>query len=178
VAASPGYPQRDGPTLLARCAERHAMILDDRQRSFVAAGRTATLATIAPSGLPRLVPICFIVGADAPDGRPLIYSPLDEKSKQHRDPRQLARVRDILGRPEATLLVDRWSEDWTRLGWVRLDTRVEMIEPEQDHVAERTAAIDALRVKYPQYAEHRLEDRPIVRFTVLRAVWWGMLDSE
>jgi PPOX class probable F420-dependent enzyme len=152
--------------------------LDPRIRPFLDAARTATLATIASSGRPRLVPICFIVGPDAAAGRPQLYSPLDDKPKQSDDPHELARVRDILVLPEATLLVDHWAEDWTRLGWVRLDTRAELIEPEPREAAEHAAAVGALRAKYEQYATHRLEDRPILRFTVLRVVAWGRLELD
>ncbi len=133
---------------------------------------------MAPSGRPRLVPICFIVGDDAPDGRRRLYSPLDDKPKQSNDPHDLARVRDLLVLPEATLLVDRWSEDWDRLGWIRLETRAALLEPEPHEAAEHEAAVGALRAKYPQYERHRLESRPILRFTVLRVVTWGNLEPE
>ena len=152
--------------------------LDPRERAFAVVGRTATLATMAPSGRPRLVPICFVVGDDAPDGRARLYSPLDDKPKQSDDPHDLARVRDVLVLPEATLLIDRWSEDWTRLGWLRLETRAELLEPEPRERAEHEAAVIALREKYPQYAGHGLVDRPILRFTVLRTVSWGRLDVD
>src|SRR4029079_10393886 len=87
----------------------------DVQRAFAAAARTATLATIAPSGRPRLVPICFVLGEDDDLGRPRLYTPLDDKPKRTADPHELARVQDLLVLPEASLLVDRWSEDWSRL---------------------------------------------------------------
>ena len=152
--------------------------LDPTARAVVAAARTATLATVAPSGRPRLVPICFVVGADAPDRRLRLLSPLDDKPKRSDDPHDLARVRDLLVLPEASLLVDRWSEDWDQLGWIRLETRAELLEPEQHERADHEAAVRALRAKYPQYATHRLEDRPMLRFTVLRVVAWGNLDAE
>jgi len=152
--------------------------LDARQRAFAAAARTATLATTAPSGRPRLVPICFIVGDDGPDGRARLYSPLDDKPKQSDDPHDLARVRDVLVLPEATLLVDRWSEDWSRLGWLRLETRAELLEPEPREREEHAAAAADLLAKYPQYAEHRLTDRPILRFTVNRTLDWGDLGPD
>ena len=165
---------------VARCyrramAEARPAILDDDQRAFLAAARTATLATISPSGRPRLVPICFVVGEDAPGGRPRIHSPLDEKPKRSDDPRDLARVQDLLVLPEATLLVDRWSEDWDRLAWLRLDCSGELLEPEPRERDEHAAAIVALRAKYPQYEGHRLEARPVIRFTVQRALSWGDL---
>ncbi len=148
-------------------------ILDAAARRFLDSARTATLATIAQSGRPRLVPICFVAGPDAPDGRPRLYSPLDDKPKASADPRTLARVRDLLARPAATLLVDRWSEDWDRLAWLRLDVRARLLEPGAPDEVEHAAAVATLRAKYPQYAMHRLEERPILRFTVERVLAWG-----
>jgi PPOX class probable F420-dependent enzyme len=155
-----------------------ASALDRDQLGFLAAARTATLATIAPSGRPRLVPICFVVGSNSPEGRPRLYSPLDDKPKAVADPRLLARVRDLLARPDATLLLDRWSEDWDRLGWLRLETTAELLEPGGSAAREREDAVAALRAKYPQYAGHRLEDRPMLRFTVDRVVSWGALATD
>jgi len=166
----------------ARNRHSEAMV-DDRSRAFLVAARTATLATIAPSGRPRLVPICFVVGEDDPAGRLRIYSPLDEKAKAIADPHRLARVRDVLARPEATLLIDRWSEDWDRLAWLRLETSADLLDPSAHgaaggHEREHSDAIAGLRTKYPQYAGHRLEVRPVLRFTVQRVVAWGALGAD
>jgi hypothetical protein len=65
------------------------------------------LATIDDEGRARLVPICFAIKGDGrraadPDAVSL-YSPLDEKPKRVDDLRRLARVRDIVARPEVTL---------------------------------------------------------------------------
>jgi PPOX class probable F420-dependent enzyme len=161
---------------------RPATLLDDRWRGFLGAARRATLATTAPSGRPRLVPICFVVGADDPAGRVRLYSPLDDKPKAVADPHRLARVRDILARPVASLLVDRWSEDWERLAWLRLETSADLLEPvgvgdagsdASEDTSEHAAAVAALRAKYPQYADHRLGQRPVLRFTVEQVVVWG-----
>ena len=155
-------------------------ILAPDQRAFVAAARSATLATIAPDGRPRLVPICFVVLGEDP--APRLYSPLDDKPKASADPRDLARVRDLVARPAATLLVDRWSEDWDRLGWLRLDVRAMIVEPRAGGAldggtepGDHAAAVAALRAKYPQYERHRLEGRPILRFEIERVVAWGDL---
>lgn len=152
----------------------NAPTLRREERSFVGSARTAVLATTAPDGRPRLVPICFAVlqGAGA---TPVLVSPLDEKPKSTADPHALGRVRDVLARPAVTLLVDRWSEDWERLAWVRLEARAAVVEPGG---ADHGPAVAALRAKYPQYATHRLEERPLLRFAVERVVSWGDLAGK
>ena len=128
---------------------------------MLAITRRATLATIASDGRPRLVPICFVAIDD------VVWSPLDEKPKSVADPRRLARVRDIERDPRVTLLVDRWSEDWSELGWLRLDGQAELVDGVDP------AIIGALRAKYPQYAEHDLESRPLIRITIERTTGWA-----
>jgi PPOX class probable F420-dependent enzyme len=163
---------------------RASSTLTREQRRFLAAARSATLATLTPKGRPRLVPICFVVGADDASGRPRLFSPLDEKPKRIDDPRALARVRDILVQPDISLLVDRWSEDWSRLGWLRLLGRGDVLEPPGEPAMktsdreEHVVAVGALRHKYPQYATHDLESRPIIRLTIDRAVSWGDLSTN
>jgi PPOX class probable F420-dependent enzyme len=98
-----------------------------------------------------------------------VWSPLDEKPKTVGDPRDLARVRDIAERPGVTLLVDRWSEDWTELAWLRLRGRAELVEP----AGIPTAIVAELRDRYPQYVGHDLEARPMLRIVVERAVRWA-----
>jgi PPOX class probable F420-dependent enzyme len=157
----------------------HPRILDPTQRGFVAQARRATLATTAPDGRARLVPICHVLAPeDDALGRPLVYMPLDEKPKRGADPHSLARVRDLLVLPQATLLVDRWDEDWTKLGWVRLYGTAEVLEPQAGEAEEHAAAVAALREKYPQYATQAIDARPVVRFTIDRVVAWGALEAS
>jgi PPOX class probable F420-dependent enzyme len=138
-------------------------VLTEADRRFLASARTATLATIAGDGRPRLVPICFVLVDDA------VWSPLDEKPKAVRDVRSLARVRDVLERPTVSLLVDRWSEDWSELAWLRLHGRASLVDPE----AVPGAVLAALREKYPQYRDHRLEARPMIAIAIDSALRWS-----
>jgi PPOX class probable F420-dependent enzyme len=141
------------------------------ERAFLHVARTATLATIDPAGLPRLVPICFVV--DEGDGLRLL-TPIDEKPKSIGDPRALARVRDIVARPEVSVLIDRWDEDWARLAWLRLTGRAVVVDPG----TAPAGALDALRAKYPQYATHRLEGRPMIAIAIRAATSWGLDRDE
>jgi PPOX class probable F420-dependent enzyme len=131
-------------------------------RAVVESARRATLATIDADGRPRLVPICFVVIGE------VVWSPIDEKPKSVYDPGSLARVRDIAVRPEVALLADRWSEDWSALAWVRLAGRASLVKPGETP----GDVIDALRAKYPQYRDQRLEDRPTLRIEIESTSSW------
>jgi PPOX class probable F420-dependent enzyme len=147
-------------------------ILSPFGRDFLAGARRAMLATIAPDGRARLVPICFVL-----DGaRPVLYTPLDDKPKRVDEPLQLARVRDLLRDPRVSVLVDRWDEDWTRLAWLRCQGTAAFLEPGGDGSGEHGSAVGSLRAKYPQYATHRLEARPLIRIAIQNATSWGPLE--
>ena len=55
-----------------------------------------------------------------------------------------------------TLLVDRWSEDWSELEWLRLEGRARLLDPD-DAPAQHAAAVALLRARYPQYTGRPLE---------------------
>jgi PPOX class probable F420-dependent enzyme len=142
-------------------------VLSEDDRALLAASRRAVLATIAPDGRPRLVPICYVVDPD----RPVVYSPLDRKPKRSDDPFTLARVRDIAADPRVTLLADRWDEDWSRLAWLRLEGLAALFHPSDPG---HTGVVAALRVRHPQYERQRLEDRPMIKVVVDRVVRWSL----
>jgi PPOX class probable F420-dependent enzyme len=143
------------------------IVLTEIERGYLGPARTATLGTIATDGRPRLVPICFVLVGDA------LYTPIDEKPKTPH-PRALARIRDIERRADVTVLVDRWDEDWDRLAWLRCEGLASLT----DDAPERATAIDALRAKYPQYADHDLAHRPLIRIAIERVVTWGDLSDR
>jgi PPOX class probable F420-dependent enzyme len=152
---------------MKRAGERPAPRLTPLEAEVLGTARRGTLATIAADGVPRLVPVCFVL-IDTDLGFRL-YSPLDEKPKRSADPLGLARVRDIVARPEVSFLADRWDEDWAGLAWVRVLGLARLLERASP---EHGAAVAALRDKYAQYATHHLEDRPVVAIDPLRVVSW------
>ena len=147
------------------------VLLEPADRELLARARRAVLGTIGPTGRPRLVPVCYWL-AEEPDkaGRPLVYTPLDEKPKASLDPSTLARVRDIQVRPAVSLLLDRWDEDWSRLAWLRLDGEAALVE---SRAGEAAAARAGLRDRYRQCREQALEDRPLIRIAVERITRWS-----
>lgn len=113
---------------------------------------------------------------DAPQGL-VVYSALDEKRKAAADPHALARVRDIGTRPRVAVLVDHWDEDWAHLAWLRLEGTATVLEPPQGgavaSAAEHAHAVGLLRARYPQYATHALEARPMIKISVRRVSGWS-----
>ena len=151
------------------------LVLTVVERAFLAGARRAILATIAPDGRPRLVPICFVLDPV----RPVLYTPLDDKPKRVTDPRRLARVRDLVVDPRVSVLVDRWDEDWTGLAWLRCHGMASLLEPQAPRGGEaddHRPAVTALRAKHAQYAIHRLEARPLIRIAIERVTSWGAVD--
>jgi PPOX class probable F420-dependent enzyme len=63
----------------------------------------------------------------------------------------LRRLANIRTNPATSLLVDRYSDDWSTLWWVRLDGDARIVSD----AGERARAIDLLTVKYQQYAQTR-----------------------
>ncbi len=139
------------------------------ERALLDGVRRAVLATIRPDGTARLVPIGF-VARDGDDGTLELWSSLDEKPKAAGDPRELARVLDITARADVAVLVDRWSEAWSELAWLRLGGEARLVEPGEV----RADVVKALRARYPQYATHDLEGRPMLAITITSASSWGL----
>jgi PPOX class probable F420-dependent enzyme len=130
-----------------------------RMRALVAGARVARLATAEADGRAHLVPVCFAL-----EGARL-YSAVDHKPKRSRDLRRLRNVRE---RPWATLLVDHYEEDWTRLWWVRIRGPAEVL-PEG---AEAERARDLLVARYAQYRERR-PDGPVLAVTAEEWRGWS-----
>ena len=98
----------------------------------------ARLATTDPDGRPHLVPIVFVLDGDT------LYSAVDRKPKRSR---RLRRIENARARPDVTVLVDHYEEDWGRLWWIRLRGRARVLDDGEEH----DRALALLTEKYPQY---------------------------
>ena len=137
--------------------------LDASGQAFVAGARVARLATSDAAGDPYLVTVCY-----AWDGE-RAYIPLDAKPKGV-EPSQLKRVRNILARPTAALLVDYYDDaHWERLAFVQLRGPAALVAP---GMAEHIAAVTMLKEKYPQYRQMPIEERPVICLTAQHSHQW------
>jgi PPOX class probable F420-dependent enzyme len=138
---------------------------DARDRRFLEACRIAHLATADAHGAPHVVPVCFALSGKK------LYITIDEKPKRISG-RGMKRLRNIAENPAVAVVADRYDEDWTRLGWVMVRGRAEIL----DAGAEHDAAQALLRGRYPQLAGMRIEERPVIAVRVERITSWGNLD--
>jgi PPOX class probable F420-dependent enzyme len=109
-------------------------------REHVIGSRVARLATLDVDGRVHLVPIVFALAEDT------LYTAVDSKPKRSRT---LQRIENARARPDVTVLVDRYEEDWSRLWWVRLRGRARVL----DGGEEAHTALALLVRKYEQYAD-------------------------
>jgi PPOX class probable F420-dependent enzyme len=123
--------------------------------------RVARLGLLDDSDRPRVLPVTFALVEDA------LYTAIDSKPKTVAEP---ARVRYLRRRPEAALTVDRYDDDWTKLAWVQLLGRVEVIGAE-----DAPEAMEALTAKYEPYRADP-PPGPLLKLTPERILQWRASD--
>ena len=112
--------------------------LTEAEALFIQQQRVARLATADAEGHPHVVPVCY-----AFDGARFYIAARREAQARRR--RQLKRVRNIEARPEVSLVIDRYEDDWSRLGYVQVAAHAELLGPDD---AGHAAAIVLLRERY------------------------------
>jgi PPOX class probable F420-dependent enzyme len=137
-------------------------MLSETERAFLMRRRIGHLATVDHSGRPHIVPVCFVADRGA------LYTAIDEKPKSGR---VLKRVQNILENPNVAFLADRYEEDWSRLGWIRIDGTAELLSDGR----ERDQAVQLLHSRYEQYQEMQLSAVITIRIRQVRS--WGDLKS-
>jgi PPOX class probable F420-dependent enzyme len=128
--------------------------LPERARAIVSDARRGVLVTVGASGAPNAVPVCFAVRSGE------IVTAVDDKPKSGRP---LARLASVETTPGATVLLDRWDEDWTKLGWVMVKGTARLDAP--------GSASAELAARYVQYRD-RPPGGPVIAVRPHRVVWW------
>ena len=131
---------------------------------FIRSARIAHLATADASGMPHVIPICFVF-----DGKNF-YSPIDEKPKRAA-PQKLKRLRNIAVNPQVAIVIDHYDEDWNKLSYVLVSGKARVLLRGAKH----QAAVRLLRRKYPQYRSMRIDRLPIIAIRPARTTSWGAI---
>jgi PPOX class probable F420-dependent enzyme len=138
------------------------LTLSPEDRIFLEEARVGRLATASADGVPHVIPVCFVF-----DGT-CVYSAIDAKPKRVAAPR-LRRLQNIQANPRASLLVDRYDEDWTRLRYILVFGRAEIL----GGGSARERGLALLREKYPQYRTMPdFGQGPVIRLTPERVASW------
>jgi PPOX class probable F420-dependent enzyme len=111
---------------------------------FIERARVARLATANSESKPHLVPVVFVF-----DGN-YFFIPVDEKRKKTVKPEKLKRVKNINENPNVALLIDEYSEDWTKLAFVMIQGKASIADKTQGNM-QLQEAYKKLTSKYPQY---------------------------
>jgi PPOX class probable F420-dependent enzyme len=141
-------------------------MLTTDQTNFVAAQRVGRLATADARGNPHVVPVCFALSGDA------LYITIDEKPKRASG-RPLKRLRNMMDNPSTAFVADRYTEDWTQLGWVMLRGRAEILADGTEHDRAQTLLCE----RYPQYRTMQLAELPVIALRIDHATSWGNLST-
>jgi len=139
-------------------------MLSEDQRRFLAHHRVAHLATADRAAVPHVVPVCFAVL------RRTLYVTIDEKPKRAVGG-ELKRLRNIAENPAVAVVVDRYDENWKRLGWVMLRGRAEVLGAGTEH--DRAQAL--LTARYPQLESMDIAHLPVIAVRIERVTSWGNL---
>ena len=139
------------------------MLSDDEHR-FLLTRRVGHLATADSRAIPHVVPVCFTVLEST------LYITIDEKPKRVAGA-TLKRVRNIERNPMVAIVVDRYDEDWTLLGWVMLRGRAEILRAGTEH----DRAQEMLRSRYCQLAAMQIAERLVIAVRLQRVTSWGNL---
>ena len=138
----------------------------DQERTFLLGQRLGRLATADGNGTPHVLPVGYALAADT------LYITIDDKPKRTTG-RKLKRLQNIIENPQAAVVVDRYDEDWSRLGWVMLRGRAEILDDGDEH----DAAQDLLRARYPQLIGMQIESYPVIALRIERVTSWGNLGA-
>ena len=140
-------------------------MLSEDQRQFLENRRVAHLATADAAGAPHVVPVCFAVREND------VYITIDDKPK--RGPATaLKRLRNIARNPAVALVADHYDDaDWTRLGWVMVRGKAEIIDDGPEH----RRAQDLLKSRYAQMRAMDLGRHPVIAIRIERATSWGSI---
>ena len=126
-------------------------------------GRLAMVS--AASGGPWVTPVVFASAGAS------IWTPIDGKPKSGAP---LARLANAQADPRAALLLDEYSQDWSRLWWVRIEGTACARRIGSAPRGAAAEAIAALRAKYPHYRSVPLFSGPptLLELSIDRVRGW------
>jgi len=128
-------------------------------KDFVAAARVCRIATVRPNGEPHVISVCPVF-----DGESTVYVDIGP---------DYVTAKNIEAERRVTVLIDEYSDDWNQLKGVALRCRAEPVSG-----AERDAAWERIRLKFPQYKGIGWEPRLTLALRVNKWRQYGVADED
>ena len=110
-----------------------AKSLPENIKSYIEVAPVCRIATVRPDGSPHIIPVCPVFDGDA-----TVYVDIAPKS---------ATASALRHEPQIAVLFDEYFDDWSKLRKVILHCTATEVRG-----AERDAAWDRIRAKFPQHA--------------------------
>ncbi len=140
-------------------------------KEFIERARVARLATVDYTSKPHLVPVVFVF-----DGNHF-FIPIDQKRKTV-EPQRLKRIKNIQDNPNVALLIDKYSEDWTKLAFVMIQGKASIITSKTQGNIQLQEAYKKLETKYRQYQKIGLGEICIIIKPEKVASWGAVPDFK
>ncbi|MGI0092285.1 MAG: pyridoxamine 5'-phosphate oxidase family protein, partial [Nitrososphaerales archaeon] len=143
------------------------MIFKRTELDFLRDARVARLGTTDSKNRVHIVPIVFA------NTKNEIFFVIDKKKKKAVN---LKRLQNISNNPNVTLLVDYYSEDWTKLAFLLIYCKAQILLPGKCPQKKRLMA-SLLQRKYRQYSKGNYLPKDLnaaifVNLTPKSAVYW------
>src|SRR5260221_11250570 len=113
------------------------MTIPEAVHHFILTHTVARLATADKTGQPHVIPFCYAIDGER------FYFVVDEKPKRQTG-KPLKRIRNMLENPQAALVIDDYSDDWTQLAYVLVTGSARLVEDEHEY----SVALALLRERY------------------------------
>ena len=136
--------------------------LEPYVKEAVRKARVARLATVDDKAQPYLVPVVFVFDHEC------FFIPLDKKRKKVK-PAKLRRIKNIEKNPNVALLIDEYSDDWSKLFFVMVLGKASIIGVEQGELLTKVHKL--LFRKYPQYKRVGLGESCIMIYP-RKVIFW------
>ena len=131
--------------------------MSEAVKEFVVAARVCRIATVRPSGEPHAIPVCPVF-----DGEATIYVNIG---------RRYATAEGVEASGQVAVLIDEYTDDWSKLKGVLLRCRSERVEGQE---SER--AWELIRKKFPQYKPIGWSPRLTLALRVYDWRQWGITE--
>ena len=136
--------------------------LSTRSFELLTLERVAHLATADQYARPHVVPIVFVYE------HPFVFTPIDAKPKSVEDWHDLRRIQNIETNGRASVLIDIYHENWSKIAWVRIDGVADILTKGAEH----RHALKVLAGKYKQYEGMPLGEAPVIRVRIEHVSQW------